>query len=607
MNEIIGIDLGTTNSMAAWVSEAGAEVIEDKNLSSWQASVVCYAEEKFIVGSEALAKRLDYPQSTFFSFKPFMGKKFKDLSKDQKNLPYPISEGDKGQVLLGEEKFTPEQLSAEVLKKVKSTAEIILKQKLKKAVITVPAYFDEVQRQATIKAAKIAQIEVVRIINEPTAAAIAYGIGESKPDEKKTRKHGRVAIYDLGGGTFDVSILELKNKIFRVLATNGNSHLGGDDFDQLLIDFIKQKFFSEQDFKPILKSYLKKKTEQLKIQLSNHLEANISLQVGQETIPFSITQKEFTKIISPLLHKTKEHIQTALRDAELKAEEIDNIILVGGSTRIPAVRKLASELFEKTPLIRIDPDRVVAIGAAIQANLLAGKRRDFLLVDVIPLSLGIETLDGVFSKLILKNSSIPTKAMETFSTQKDGQNSVAINIYQGERELVKDCRFLGQAILRGIPDMPAGVPRIEVEFLIDANGLLNVSAKELRSEIEAQIEVIPDQGLRQQEIDEMVESSIVNAESDFTQSRLQEFRFQAESILKSLEKSWELAQGFFANSENNAISLDAVIQQKEKLNEVLKQDNPLQIKEEADKLGNLTADFANYVIEVSIKNHAKNI
>ena len=582
-------------------------MIEDKNLSSWQASVVCYAEEKFIVGSEALAKRLDYPQSTFFSFKPFMGKKFKDLSKDQKNLPYPISEGDKGQVLLGEEKFTPEQLSAEVLKKVKSTAEIILKQKLKKAVITVPAYFDEVQRQATIKAAKIAQIEVVRIINEPTAAAIAYGIGESKPDEKKTRKHGRVAIYDLGGGTFDVSILELKNKIFRVLATNGNSHLGGDDFDQLLIDFIKQKFFSEQDFKPILKSYLKKKTEQLKIQLSNHLEANISLQVGQETIPFSITQKEFTKIISPLLHKTKEHIQTALRDAELKAEEIDNIILVGGSTRIPAVRKLASELFEKTPLIRIDPDRVVAIGAAIQANLLAGKRRDFLLVDVIPLSLGIETLDGVFSKLILKNSSIPTKAMETFSTQKDGQNSVAINIYQGERELVKDCRFLGQAILRGIPDMPAGVPRIEVEFLIDANGLLNVSAKELRSEIEAQIEVIPDQGLRQQEIDEMVESSIVNAESDFTQSRLQEFRFQAESILKSLEKSWELAQGFFANSENNAISLDAVIQQKEKLNEVLKQDNPLQIKEEADKLGNLTADFANYVIEVSIKNHAKNI
>ena len=331
------------------------------------------------------------------------------------------------------------------------------------------------------------------------------------------------------------------------------------------------------------------------------------MQVGQETIPFSITQKEFTKIISPLLHKTREHIQTALRDAELKAEEIDNIILVGGSTRIPAVRKLASELFEKTPLIRIDPDRVVAIGAAIQANLLAGKRRDFLLVDVIPLSLGIETLDGVFSKLILKNSSIPTKAMETFSTQKDGQNSVAINIYQGERELVKDCRFLGQAILRGIPDMPAGVPRIEVEFLIDANGLLNVSAKELRSEIEAQIEVIPDQGLRQQEIDEMVESSIVNAESDFTQSRLQEFRFQAESILKSLEKSWELAQGFFANSENNAISLDAVIQQKEKLNEVLKQDNPLQIKEEADKLGNLTADFANYVIEVSIKNHAKNI
>ena len=607
MNEIIGIDLGTTNSMAAWVSEAGAEVIEDKNLSSWQASVVCYAEGKFIVGSEALAKRLDYPQSTFFSFKPFMGKKFKDLSEEQKNLPYPISEGDKGQVLLGEEKFTPELLSAEVLKKVKSTAEIILKQKLKKAVITVPAYFDEVQRQATIQAAKIAQIEVVRIINEPTAAAIAYGIGESKPDEKKTRKHGRVAIYDLGGGTFDVSILELKNKVFRVLATNGNSHLGGDDFDQLLIDFIEQKFFAEQDFEPILKSYLKKKAEQLKIQLSNHLEANISLQVGQETIPFFITQKDFTKIISPLLDKTRSHTQIALRDADLKTEEVDDIILVGGSTRIPAVRKLATEIFGKNPHVRLNPDRVVAIGAAIQANLLAGKRRDFLLVDVIPLSLGIETLDGVFSKLILKNSSIPTKTMEVFSTQKDGQTSVAINIYQGERELVKDCRFLGQAILRGIPDMPAGLPRIEVEFLIDANGLLNVSAKELRSGIETQIEVVPDQGLRQQEIDEMIESSIVNAESDFMQSRLQEFRFQAESILKALEKSWTLATDFFAKSENNETTLQQVQSQKEKLQIVLKQDDPLKIKEEADKLGNLTADFANYVMEMSIKNHSKNI
>ena len=604
MEEIIGIDLGTTNSMAAWVSELGAEIIEDKTLSSWQASVVCYAEGKFFVGKEALKKKLDYPQSTFFSFKPFMGKKYKDLNPAQKNLPYSISEGDRGQILLGKEKFTPELLSAEVLKKVKSTAEIILKQKIQKAVITVPAYFDEVQRQATIQAAKIAQIEVVRIINEPTAAAIAYGIAEKDATEKKL---GKVAVYDLGGGTFDISILELKNKIFRVLATNGNSHLGGDDFDQLLVDFIRQKFFAEQDFKPILRSYLKKKAEQLKIQLSNHLEANISLQVGQEAVIFSITQKDFSKIISPLLEKTRTHTQIALRDANLKPEEVEDIILVGGSTRIPAVRKLATEIFAKKPHVRLNPDRVVAIGAAIQANLLAGKRRDFLLVDVIPLSLGIETLDGVFSKLILKNSSIPTKTMEVFSTQKDGQTSVAINIYQGERELVKDCRFLGQAILRGIPNMPAGLPRIEVEFLIDANGLLNVSAKELRSGIETQIEVVPDQGLRQQEIDEMIESSIVNAESDFRQSRLQEFRFQAESILKALEKSWELAQGFFANSKNTAISLDTVIQQKEKLSEVLKQNNPLQIKEEADKLGNLTADFANYVMEVSIKNHSKNI
>ncbi len=642
MSELIGIDLGTTNSMAAWVSESGAEVIEDENLSSWQASVVCYAEEKFIVGSEAVAKRLDYPQSTFFSFKPFMGKKYKDLKAEQKNLPYQISEGDRGQILLGEEKFTPEQLSAEVLKKVKAIAEIILKQKIERAVITVPAYFDEVQRLATTQSAKIAQIEVVRIINEPTAAAIAYGIGETPITENNQtiennqatennqtiennqatennqaiennqatennqaieKKQGRVAIYDLGGGTFDVSILELKNKIFRVLSTNGNSHLGGDDFDQLLIDFIEQKFFMDKNSKkqssPVLKSYLKKKAEQLKIQLSNHLEASIPLQVGQETIDFTIKQKEFTKIISPLLEKTKEHTKIALRDANLKTEEIKDIILVGGSTRVPAVRKLATEIFGKSPRMRIDPDRVVAIGAAIQANLLAGKRRDFLLVDVIPLSLGIETLDGVFSKLILKNSSIPTKAMETFSTQKDGQTSVAINIYQGERELVKDCRFLGQAILRGIPNMPAGLPRIEVEFLVDANGLLKVSAKELRSGVEVEIEVIPDQGLRQQEIDGMIESSIVNAEQDFLQSRLQEFRFQAESILKALEKSWTLAADFFEEQ-----TLQKVQAQKEKLKIALKQDNPLKIKEAADKLGNLTADFANYVMEVSIKNHS---
>ena len=282
---------------------------------------------------------------------------------------------------------------------------------------------------------------------------------------------------------------------------------------------------------------------------------------------------------------------------------------MGKKNFLKSLEKTPSKVFLpiKNPHVRLNPDRVVAIGAAIQANLLAGKRRDFLLVDVIPLSLGIETLDGVFSKLILKNSSIPTKTMEVFSTQKDGQTSVAINIYQGERELVKDCRFLGQAILRGIPDMPAGLPRIEVEFLIDANGLLNVSAKELRSGIETQIEVVPDQGLRQQEIDEMIESSIVNAESDFRQSRLQEFRFQAESILKALEKSWTLATDFFAKSENNETTLQQVQSQKEKLQIVLKQDDPLKIKEEADKLGNLTADFANYVMEMSIKNHSKNI
>ena len=595
MDEIIGIDLGTTNSMAAWVSENGSEIIEDKELTSWQPSFVCYTSKQFLVGELALAQKFEYPKNCFYSFKPFMGKKYQQLDSSKlKDYSFVIKKGEQGQILLGEKAFLPEQLSAEVLKKVVNNAEIILKQKIKKVVITVPAYFDEVQRQATQQAAALASLEVVRIINEPTAAAIAYGI-----DQKKQAK---VGVYDFGGGTFDISILEFKGKVFKVLATNGNSQLGGDDVDQLLFNFILAETKFTGEMTPVLQNYLKKKAEEIKCNLSNHLETTVSLQLNQSSIDFQITRKTFSNLIEPLIAKTIEHTKQALADANLKVSDIDDLILVGGSTRLALVREKMQELFAKSPHFRLDPDKVVALGAAIQASLLAGKRRDFLLIDVIPLSLGIETLDGVFSKLILKNSSIPTKAVETFSTQKDNQTTVAINIYQGERELVKDCRFLGQVILRAIPAMPAGLPRIEVEFLVDANGLLKVAAKELRSGAQAEIEVIPDQGLSRQQIDEMVESSIINAEQDFQKSRLQEFTFQAKTVISSLEKAWSLAEVFFNTEE-----LEKVKQQKAILQKSLLAKNPLEIKQQADKLGNLTTEFANFVIENKIKQQETNI
>ena len=593
-DDIIGIDLGTTNSMAAFFFEhgdktLGAEVLEDSQLSSWQPSVVLATGKEFVVGKEAAAKKIFNPKNCFYSFKPMMGKKYKDFITKKKQFSYPIYEGEKGELLLGEQKFFPEELSAEILKKIKRIAEILLKKEIKKAVITVPAYFDEVQRQATKQATKIANLEIVRMINEPTAAAIAYGL-----DQKQNKK---VVVYDFGGGTFDVSILEFKNKIFRVLATHGNSQLGGDDIDQSLVDYLVIKYFKEQLIDEKIKNYLKQIAEEAKIIFSSHLEYRKELTLFSKKISFYLKRKEFNEIIFPLVAKTLHHTKMAIKDAGLEVGQIDDVVLVGGSTKIALVREQVTHFFNKGPHLKIDPDRVVAIGAAMQGHLLTGKSKDFLLVDVIPLSLGIETLNGVFSKLILKNSSIPCKAQETFSTQKDNQSAVAINIFQGERELVKDCRFLGQFILRGIPPMPAGLARIEVEFFVDTNGLLKVSAKEMRSGIDALIEVIPDQGLTKEQIDNIVENSIIYAEQDFKESRLQEFSYQAKNILSSLEKSWDEASRFF-----NRQDLQKISEKKELLKVLLLKKDPFVIKQTADELGQLTTEFANYLVEQHLKN-----
>lgn len=588
MSEIIGIDLGTTNSMAAIVDEKGAFIVEDEQLSSRQPSIVCYQKEQVFVGKEALQNNILDVENCFFSFKPLMGKKYQDFANQKNHFTYSISAGEKGEILLGKKKINPEQLSAEVLKKVKKITEIILQKKIKQAVITVPAYFDDVQRQATKQAAIIAGLEVTRIINEPTAAAIAYGLDK--------KQQGKVAVFDFGGGTFDISILEFKNKVFRVLVTHGNSRLGGDDIDHLLVQYIKEKYkLSYVNAKE--KSYLKKIAEETKIFLSNHLEYKKEFSLATKKISFLITLEQFNQIITPIVEKTITHTKMAMQDAKLTTSEIASIVLVGGSTKTPLVRKKVTDFFGKAPHLKIDPDTVVAVGAAIQGHLLAGKRRDFLLIDIIPLSLGIETLNGVFSKLLLKNSSIPCKVQETFSTQKDNQTAVVINIYQGERELVKDCRFLGQFILKNIPPMPAGLPRIEVEFFVDTNGLLKVSAKELRSGVDTQIEIIPDQGLTHTQIEKMVEDSIIHAEQDFLESRLQEFCFQAKNILAALEKSWTLAEKFFSSKE-----YEKVKNQKKLLEELLVQKNPLAIKEASDELGKLTTEFANYLIETNLKN-----
>ena len=589
MSKIIGIDLGTTNSMAAFTFEHGAQVLENADLSSWQVSAVYSEGDKILVGKDALQYRVLDAANCFFSFKPLMGKKYQEFAKQKNVFSYPIFAGTRGEILLGSKKFLPEQLSAEILKKIKSVSEIILQTNITQAVITVPAYFDEVQRQATKQAAILAGLEVVRMINEPTAAAIAYGIDQ--------KKQGKVAVFDFGGGTFDISILEFKHKIFRVLATQGNAKLGGDDLDQLLVNYIINEYLDGLEPTANIKNYLRQIAQDAKIFLNNHLEYHKKIKLSNSIIDFQITRQVFNEIIAVLVAKTLQHTALALKDAALSVSQIDDVVLVGGSTKVALVREKVIEFFGKTPHLRIDPDRVVAVGAAIQAHLLAGNSRDFLLIDVIPLSLGIETLDGIFTKLILKNSSIPCQRKEIFSTQKDNQTSININIYQGERELIKDCRFLGKFVLRGLPPMVAGLPRIEVEFLVDANGLLRVSAKETRSGLDARIDVIPDQGLSQEQVEQMIETSIVYAQADFSQRYLQEVRFQARIILNLLQKSWKQAEKFYSKKE-----LAVVIARKEFLQKTTKAEDPLAIKNAVRELDKLTTEFANYLVESSLQN-----
>ncbi len=599
MERIIGIDLGTTNSLSATVFEGGPEIIGDDDCAVTP-SVLSWSGTEWIVGQEALEKRISDPVNTVFSIKRLMGRGLEDLGKMLNEIPYKIFETKRKliKVKISNKEYTPQELSAEILKKVKYRAEKCLGESVKKAVITVPAYFDDAQRQATRDAAKIAGIEVVRIINEPTAAAIAYGLDQ--------KKDGYVAVYDLGGGTFDISILKLSGKIFKVIATHGNTNLGGDDFDQALVEYLKKLIKKENSAIDLnnaeSKQILRKAAEIIKINLSFSNKSDFSLKFPKKRFTYSgsMNVEEFESLISPMIEETIKSCNHVINHANISLDKIDEIVLVGGSTLIPGVRKKIGAFFQKPPNIAIDPYKVVAIGAGIQGHLLAGGEREFLLLDVIPLALGIETLGGTFSKIITGNTTIPAEESETFTTNVDDQTSIEINIYQGERELIKDCRALGKFKLSGIPLMKAGYPLVEVIFRVDANGILKVSAIEKRSGKNAEIEVVPFHGMTQFEIDRIMEDSFENAIEDFNKRQLIEFRQVAERIFKGIEQNWDTAKNVLSNSE--------IIEIQEQIDKVRLSMNGTDsnyLKSQLDKLGDLTRPIADTAMGRSILKELK--